>query len=170
MNITVDRVGRPAISSNELFEIIYAGHDKNITIPSTAETHAYINLANSWGLDVGIKFAKTNETEDEYISNCIEKWPMPEKYQNIDLNIYFANKITQIEQAQRVSDELELYEKYKLINVLKFMIYLVDVMRENKIVWGVGRGSSTASYCLFLVGLHRIDSLKFNLDIREFLK
>jgi DNA polymerase III alpha subunit len=43
-------------------------------------------------------------------------------------------------------------------------------MKENKIVWGVGRGSSVASYVLYLIGVHRIDSIKYDLDIREFLK
>jgi len=50
------------------------------------------------------------------------------------------------------------------------MIYLVDFMRENEIVWGVGRGSSVASYVLYLIGVHRIDSIKFGLDWREFLR
>jgi DNA polymerase III alpha subunit len=43
-------------------------------------------------------------------------------------------------------------------------------MRKNKIVWGVGRGSSVASYVLFLIGIHKVNSLKYNLDIKEFLK
>jgi len=34
----------------------------------------------------------------------------------------------------------------------------------------VGRGSSVASYCLYLLGVHKINSLKFDLDIKEFLK
>jgi len=54
--------------------------------------------------------------------------------------------------------------------ILQMLIYLVDVMRENKIVWGVGRGSACASYSLFLIGIHKVDSLKYNLNIKEFLK
>ena len=50
------------------------------------------------------------------------------------------------------------------------MVYLVDHMRENNIVWGVGRGSSTASYVLFLIGIHKINSIQFGLDWREFLR
>jgi DNA polymerase III alpha subunit len=50
------------------------------------------------------------------------------------------------------------------------MIYLVDVMRENSVVWGVGRGSSVASYVLYLIGVHKIDSVKYNLDFKEFFK
>jgi DNA polymerase III alpha subunit len=50
------------------------------------------------------------------------------------------------------------------------MIYLVAVMRENKIVWGVGRGSSVSSFLLYLAGLHSVNSVKYNLDIKEFIR
>ena len=55
-------------------------------------------------------------------------------------------------------------------NVLRFMVYLVDNMRKNNIVWGVGRGSSVSSYVLYLIGVHKVDSIKFKLDIKEFLR
>ena len=54
--------------------------------------------------------------------------------------------------------------------LLCYLKYLVDTMREHNIVWGVGRGSSVASYCLYLLGVHKINSIKFELDIKEFLK
>jgi DNA polymerase III alpha subunit len=47
---------------------------------------------------------------------------------------------------------------------------MVTVCKENNIVLGVGRGSSVASYVLYLLGVHRVDSLKYDLDIKEFLK
>jgi DNA polymerase III alpha subunit len=43
-------------------------------------------------------------------------------------------------------------------------------MRKNNILWGVGRGSSVASFVLYLIGIHRINSLFYNLPIEEFLK
>ena len=43
-------------------------------------------------------------------------------------------------------------------------------MKQNNLIWGVGRGSSVASYVLYLLGVHRIDSLHYNLDIAEFLR
>jgi DNA polymerase III alpha subunit len=54
--------------------------------------------------------------------------------------------------------------------LLKYLKYLVDVMTENKIIWGVGRGSSVASYVLYKLGVHRIDSMFYNLDVHEFLR
>jgi DNA polymerase III alpha subunit len=65
---------------------------------------------------------------------------------------------------------MDLYDERHLEPVLQLMIFLVDTFRKNKIVWGVGRGSSVASYCLYLIGVHRINSLRYGLDIGEFLK
>lgn len=171
MDIVIDRVGRPNITGNDLFEIIYAGKDKNITAPESAEDiKTYTELANKYGLPVSINFIDNALDDMEYVDRCISNWPMPQRYYDIDLSEYFVSRIVTVEQARRVIEELNLYEQYNLIVILKFMIYLVDTMREHKIVWGVGRGSSVSSYCLYLLGLHKIDSLKYNLDIKEFLK
>ena len=57
-----------------------------------------------------------------------------------------------------------------MIDVLRFMVYMIDTMRKNNIVWGVGRGSSVSSYILYLIGVHKVDSIKFELNIEEFLR
>ena len=67
-------------------------------------------------------------------------------------------------------DELKEFEVRGLFDMLRYMIYLVDVMRENNIVWGVGRGSSVASYVLYLIGIHRINPLDYDLNWRDFLR
>jgi DNA polymerase III alpha subunit len=62
------------------------------------------------------------------------------------------------------------YKKHNMVDVLKAMKYIVDTLRANNLVWGVGRGSSVSSYCLYLIGIHKIDSIKYNLPISEFFK
>lgn len=74
------------------------------------------------------------------------------------------------EQRDRVSQELELYIKHGMYDVLHVMKYIVDTLRANNIVWGVGRGSSVASYVLYLIGVHKIDSIKYSIPIEEFFK
>lgn len=96
---------------------------------------------------------------------------LPQQYQELDVVSYVAERCPSDSVAQqRVAMELEMYIARNLIDVLRTMIYIVDTMRKNQIVWGVGRGSSVSSYVLYLIGVHRIDSLRYNLDIREFLK
>jgi DNA polymerase III alpha subunit len=74
------------------------------------------------------------------------------------------------EKLQRVGHELLLYQERGLFDLLRYLKYLVDVMRDNRVIWGVGRGSSTASYVLYLLGVHQIDSMYYDLDVSEFLR
>ena len=74
------------------------------------------------------------------------------------------------EAIERISIELEMYRTRNLYPILQVLIYIIDTMRKHDIVWGVGRGSSVASYVLYILGIHKVDSLKYNLDIKEFLK
>jgi DNA polymerase III alpha subunit len=98
------------------------------------------------------------------------EWMMSDEYKHIDIDAYLIALCKTPEERQRVSVELELFRQHHMVEVLKYLKYLVDYMREHKIVWGLGRGSSVASYCLYLIGIHKIDSIKYQLDIKEFLK
>ena len=96
-------------------------------------------------------------------------WFMPKDYCP-DLYAYLFGLCKTPEQIERVNLELDLFRKHGMIELLYYLKYLVDTMQQNNIVWGVGRGSSVASYVLYLMDVHQIDSLKYNLDIEEFLK
>lgn len=95
---------------------------------------------------------------------------MPEQYKTMDIAAWLLNQCSEQAQLQRVGQELLMYQERNLFPLLCYLKYLVDTMRENNIVWGVGRGSSVASYVLYLIGIHKIDSIYYDLDIEEFLK
>lgn len=109
-------------------------------------------------------------------------WNIPEKYKTLDIVEYVINKfnilatkekLSKVEREirlLRLANELELYFEYNLLNVLSVMIYVIDTFKENNIVWGVGRGSSVSSYVLYVLEVHDIDSVKWELDITDFLK
>ena len=96
-------------------------------------------------------------------------WFIPEEYKNMDIEGFLVNQCPR-ENYQRLMDELELYKNHNMMPVLNTMKYIVDTLRKNNVVWGVGRGSSVASYVLFLIGIHKIDSVKYKLPINEFFK
>ena len=96
-------------------------------------------------------------------------WYIPLQYKNMDMEKFLVD-ICPKENLDRLIKELELYREHKMIPVLRTMKYIVDTLRKNNIIWGVGRGSSVASYVLFLLGVHKIDSVKYNLPIEEFFK
>jgi DNA polymerase III alpha subunit len=108
--------------------------------------------------------------QTEFDINNQQNWYMPLHYKNLDVNEYINNLINTNEEKTRVAEEMELYNSFNLHNVLRFLIYLIDTMRAQNIVWGVGRGSSVASYVLYLIGVHKVDSIKYKLDIHEFLR
>ena len=97
-------------------------------------------------------------------------WHMPEEYKNLDIAEYVLKLCKSEAELQRVGEELLLYQERDLFNLLRYLKYLVDLMTENRVIWGVGRGSSVASFVLYKLGVHRIDSLYYKLDITEFLR
>ena len=97
-------------------------------------------------------------------------WFMPDKYKEMDIAAYILSLCETPIQLQRCGEELLLYQEKYLFDLLRYLKYLVDVMEENNVIWGVGRGSSVASYVLFLLKVHKIDSIYYDLDPQEFLR
>ena len=98
------------------------------------------------------------------------EWFLPKEYQDLDIEKYCLDLCQNDDEYARVALELELFRKHNMTVILKCMKYLVDTLRKNNVVWGVGRGSSVASYVLHLIGVHKINSIKYNLPIEEFFK
>jgi len=98
------------------------------------------------------------------------QWHMPESYTKTDVKKYLLDKCNTEEERDRVLIEYKLIEDKGFTKVLQFLIYFVDTLRQNGVIWGVGRGSSVSSFCLFLIGVHKINPLLYNLDYREFLR
>jgi DNA polymerase III alpha subunit len=107
-------------------------------------------------------------------------WKIPIEYQNIDVADYvwheFANKLPKVAtpmehiRRARIDRELKEYTDRNLLDVLKVLIYIVDMFKKNNVVWGVGRGSSCASYILFLLEVHSVDPIKYDIPLEEFFK
>ena len=95
---------------------------------------------------------------------------MPDKYKQLDVFEWLIERCQTEEEKERVREEYKLFEKKQFIKVLQFLIYFIDTLRANNIVWGVGRGSSVSSFCLFLIGVHKINPMIYNLDYKEFLR
>jgi DNA polymerase III alpha subunit len=117
-----------------------------------------------------IQYNKLDITVEQFDNNNQSNWLMPEQYKTMDIAQYILNQCQGEAELQRAGKELLLFQERDMFVLLRYLKYLVDTMRENNIVWGVGRGSSVASFVLFLLGIHRINSLYYDLSIDEFLK
>lgn len=98
-----------------------------------------------------------------------EYWFIPAEYAEMDIEGFLVDQCPK-QHYERLVQELELFRKNNMIPMLRTMKYVVDTLRANNVVWGVGRGSSVASYVLYLIGVHKIDSIKYKLPIEEFFK
>jgi DNA polymerase III alpha subunit len=117
-----------------------------------------------------IPYFESSITTQEFDSNNQAEWLIPDNYKNFDIAKYVLDLCQTNEELQRVGQELLMFQERGMFPLLCYLKYLVDTMRENNVVWGVGRGSSVASFVLFLLGVHRINSLYYDLSIDEFLK
>jgi len=99
-----------------------------------------------------------------------QQWHMPDSYKTMDIAAHVLDLCDTDAELQRCGEELILYQERGLMDLLRYLRYLVDVMRENHVIWGVGRGSSVASFVLYKLGVHRINSLYYELDPTEFLR
>lgn len=117
-----------------------------------------------------VQYNKLDLTVEQFDNINQSNWLMPEQYKSMDIAQYILNQCQGEAELQRAGEELLLFQERDMFVLLRYLKYLVDTMRENNIVWGVGRGSSVASFVLFLLGIHRINSLYYDLSIDEFLK
>ena len=168
-----DHVGRILFDEEDVVNMVMRGQplaDLNGLIVQPAidlETAALI-------LDDVPKFINYNELTaeslEEFDHRCQNNWHMPDQYKQLDIAAHVIAMCDTAQELQRVGHELLLYQERGLFDLLRYLKYLVDVMHDNRVIWGVGRGSSTASYVLYLLGVHQIDSMYYDLDVSEFLR
>lgn len=116
-----------------------------------------------------------NQYKDELNLPDINKefdysWFMPDKYKNIDLYEYIKGKCNSVDELNRAEEELMLFDMAGKLDFVKYLVYLVDHMKQNGVVWGVGRGSSISVFVFYLIGIHKVNSLKYKLDYSDFFK
>jgi DNA polymerase III alpha subunit len=169
----INEYGAVILSPEELFEHVYSDKIKNFkNIYLDQNTIDQFNTSkdiNKDNFDLLSTYIQPDISVEQFDSNLQKDWFMPEDYCPNLIEMLYGMCDNQ-EQTNRVSEELELFIQHGMLDLLYYLKYLVDTMRDNKVVWGVGRGSSVASYVLYLIGIHKIDSLKYKLDIKEFLK
>ena len=117
-----------------------------------------------------IEYVFTDMTVEEFDTMKQNSWHMPEEYRHMDIAEYILSLCDSEAKLQRCGEELLLFQERNLFDLLRYLKYLVDTLQANRMIWGVGRGSSVASYVLYLLGVHRIDSMFYDLDAREFLR
>jgi len=159
-------------SEDDVLNLLYENPDLDISKLYIENTEIYNETLKKLGIDLPqlSQLPVHPETVSDFDKKLQNNWYMPEYYKSFDVLDYLIKKCQNKEEEQRVKEEYALFEKKNFLSVLKFLIYFVETLRKNNVVWGVGRGSSVSSFCLFLIGVHKINPLLYDLDHREFLR
>jgi DNA polymerase III alpha subunit len=162
----LDPFSNPVFDEKDLLKALYQGHElsHDMFVEQTAETK---KLEDVMGRRFWAPLDEYDISLEEYDSAMQSDWHMPDSYKNMDIEEWLYS---QGGNNVRVSEELEAFKARNMLDLLRWLKYFVDTCTKEGIVWGVGRGSSVASYVLYLIGVHSIDSVKYNLDWQEFLR
>lgn len=167
-----NKFGEMIFNEDDIVDLVMRGHDaaelQNMIVDSSVDLTRFPDTLDPVPDFRAQRFHSCSVPE--FHRKQQTQWHMPKEYQQLDIAEYVLGLCQTQAQLQRVGEELLLYQERDLFDLLRYLRYLVDVMRENQVIWGVGRGSSVASYVLYLLGVHRIDSMFYDLDIREFLR
>lgn len=167
--------GEIIFSEDDVCDLIMQGRNisslKNMKVDSSVDLEKASLLLDC--IPALVNYNTLNdETESikEFDCRLQQTWHMPEHYKKLDIAQHILDLCTTDEELQRCGHELLLYQERNLFDLLRFLKYLVDTMSEHQVIWGVGRGSSVASYVLYKLGVHRINSMFYELDVEEFLR
>ncbi len=169
--MNIDKYGQFIYNENDICNLMLQDPTRNITNmlvdKEISFNDIFIDLNNIPKL---IKYKNPELSTTEFDTQNQNNWHMPDEYKNLDIAKFILDQCKDDNELQRAGQELLLFYERGMFPLLQYLKYLVDTMRKNNIVWGVGRGSSVASFVLFLLGVHKINSCYYDLSIDEFLK
>jgi DNA polymerase III alpha subunit len=165
-----DIYGQLILSENDLCDLYMRDPTRTL---KKAYTESNISLDDILYIESKpelIEYIDPKLSIEDFDNNNQANWYMPKEYIELDIAKFVLDQCTSEAELQRAGEELILFQERNMFVLLQYLKYLVDTMRKHNIVWGVGRGSSVASFVLFLLGVHRINSLYYDLSIDEFIK
>lgn len=169
--MNTDEYGLIYYTEQDLFKALYKNPDLDISCFKLLDPEKFNKSAKLLYSDVLLDtLNKPNVSVSEFDYANQKNWHMPAEYADMDIVKWILDQCNNDSELQRCGKELLLYQERDLIDLLKFLKYFVDTMVNNNVLIGLGRGSSVASYVLYKMGVHRVDSMYYDLDIEEFLR
>ena len=166
--------GEMIFSEDDLCNLVMQGHNlskfENMLVDPSVDIESAVMILEDIPAFIRYNELADSQPTKDFDHQCQGNWKMPQQYKELDIAEYVLGLCKSNAELQRVGEELLLFQERELFDLLRYLHYLVNVMQDNCVIWGVGRGSSVASYVLYLLGVHKIDSLFYDLDPREFLR
>lgn len=174
LNVMItDKFGQMIFNQIDLVDLVMKNRDlcemKTITVDHTVNIEQAVHYLDNVP-DLLAYNTDLNKSIAEFDQAQQSNWHMPDSYKTLDIAEHVLSLCENQEELQRVGEELLLYQEKNLFDLLRYLKYLVDVINTNNVIVGVGRGSSVASFVLYKLGVHKINSMYYELDISEFLR
>ena len=168
----LDAYHRRVFTEKELCKILYSNPNEKLSAYNLDNNDQYQkalkeNFSSIESIDV---LPEIDLTVEEWHKQNQTTWHMPDEYRKLDIAEWVLSKCINDSELQRCGEELLEYAERDMLEMLCYLKYLIDTLTENSIVWGVGRGSSVSSFVLYKIGVHRINSLYYDLDFNEFMR
>lgn len=169
-----DKFGQMIFGEQDVINLYMQGHDvaalNHLIVDNSIDIETAALILDHVPTFVRYDEMCQQQSQQEWDHRCQANWYMPQAYKDLDIAEHVLRLCNTNTELQRCGQELMLFQERNLFDLLRYLKYLVDIMRENRLIWGVGRGSSVSSYVLYKLGVHRIDSLHYELDPTEFLR
>jgi DNA polymerase III alpha subunit len=169
----LDQYSNPIFNESDMFNALYKGHNLSPSdiVFIEEKTKEILNLETVAGIQFFEPINSPTLTTNDLDKAWQSQWLMPEEYAMLDIEQWIIDRAPPWDpNFTRVKEELDAFKERNMLDLLKWLKYFVDVCIKENILWGVGRGSSVSSYVLYIIGVHSIDPIKYNLDWREFLR
>jgi DNA polymerase III alpha subunit len=169
----LDKFSNPIFNEQDLIDALYTGYQLNPSDTIFVEERGpdFLTLEEVTGIRLFEPINSPTLSSEDFDKAYQERWEMPEQYKTFDIEGWLAEQSPPWDpNYTRLEEELAAYKSRNMLDLLRWLKYFVDTCEKQGIVWGVGRGSSVASYVLFLIGVHSIDPIKYNLSWQEFLR
>lgn len=167
-----DQYGQMIFNDSDIADLLMSGRSAKTITRMLVDDTVDLSRAHEWITESPetVAYVPREQSLAEFDREQQSNWHMPTEYRTLDIAEYVLSLCENESELQRCGTELLMYAERDLFDLLRYMKYLVDTMRSNNIIWGVGRGSSVSSFVLYKLGVHKINSLYYDLSIDEFLR
>ncbi len=160
-----------------------AKYDLLLRLALSGEPFAHLPFEAHPDIDLYHHFKGTKKTalqwrEDEIIQGPAAEtyaWITPEPYASLNIQELCEGSLEDLDlntiiYQDRLDEELQRVRQREMEDFLRCLIWITDTLREKHTLWGLGRGSSCASLVLYLLGVNKVDPVKYDIPMEEFYK
>ena len=162
-NRCVTECGHSIVSEYEMARSILKGNQsKSLVFKSEASDYYDAKYETCTSIDESMVTDQCETTDHAHTQ---------EDYQYVVDLLMKSDRLSHDEQSlKRLEQELEFFDREHHILFIIQVYGLISQFKNDNVVWGVGRGSSCASYVLFLLEVHDINPVAFDIPFSEMSK